>query len=63
MKSTFHKCNLDVNTGPNPTPTSKLGKQNKKKQKSKLVRNWVMSGAPKVAGRLPSPRILVRIVQ
>ena len=30
MKSTFHKCVLNVNAGPNPTPMSKLGKQNEK---------------------------------
>jgi len=34
MNSTFHKCVLNVNAGPNPTPMSKLGEQNQKTRKS-----------------------------
>ena len=30
MKSTFHKCVLNVNAGPSPTPLSKSDKQNEK---------------------------------
>ena len=42
MKSTFHKCVLNVDAGPNSTPMNKLGDQNGKTQKSNLVRNGVL---------------------
>ena len=44
MKSTFNRCVFNVNTGLNPTPMSKLGKQNEKTQKFEIVRNGVIRG-------------------
>ena len=40
MKSTFHKCVLNVNAAPNPTPMSKWGKQNGKNPKIEIGPKW-----------------------
>ena len=50
-----YKCVLNVNTGPNPTPMSKLGKQNEKNPKIEICQKWCNyeGGRPEIA--LPIP--------
>ena len=48
MKSTFVKCVWTVDGGPNPAPMEKMGKQRDRNPKSKLFRNGVTMGGPKL---------------
>ena len=53
MKSTFHKCVLNVSAGPNPTPMSKFCKKTENNNKNLRVRNWVIMGGPKLPCLFP----------